>query len=124
MYPLFRCPIEIDAPRAFDRVPEHRQYMTQRCSQQPWLINSINISLRIDKQYTFILMQVNFEGYPICVSRGLVPSNFPLKPSQGLAPPQGIPFASLLLASKKAATVHVFIILINLYLQLYSRWLG
>ena len=27
-------------------------YITQGCSQKPWLINSTNISLRIDKQYT------------------------------------------------------------------------
>ena len=27
-FSLFRCPVEIDAPSAFDRVPEHRQYMT------------------------------------------------------------------------------------------------
>ena len=38
---LFQCPVEIDAPRAFDRALDHRRYMTQGCSQQPWLINSI-----------------------------------------------------------------------------------
>ena len=28
-YSLFRCPVRVDAPRAFDRVPEHRRYMTR-----------------------------------------------------------------------------------------------
>ena len=72
-YSLFRCPVKIKAPRAFDRVPEHTRYMTQGCSQQPLLINTFNISLRIDKQYTFILLQVNLEGYLILYQSGIGP---------------------------------------------------
>ena len=65
-----------------------------------------------------------FRAILYCVSRGLVPSFMPFYSRQGLAPPQGIPFASHFWRLKIRIVQASHLIIIYYIFQLHSRWSG
>ena len=95
---LFKALSKLDDIKAFDRVSQHRQYDPRLFPAfahtfhltYPWALTS---SIHYINS---MLMQVNVQGYHILCQSGIGPLFYPPSLSiQGLAPPQGAPFASL-----------------------------